>query len=336
MKGELFLVDDAALAASTTQEQLPAPGESRRGLIRRLRESLRSTRETLAGSGFRRTLAAGDWEGLEEALILADVGVSASVEIVEELRDAVRSERLGEEEWLERLAQILEEVARGGADAGDPVIDLRPKPTVVLMVGVNGTGKTTTLGKLAWQLRERFGLRVLLGAADTYRAAATEQLELWAQRAGCEIVTGESGSDPSAVAFEALTQARAGGHDVVLIDTAGRLHNQEPLMAELQKVHRVIARQLEGAPHETLLTIDASTGQNGLRQAEQFASTVAVDGIVLTKLDGSAKGGVAIAIARETGIPVKLIGIGEQLEDLRAFDAGDFARALLDLDEAGE
>jgi fused signal recognition particle receptor len=335
MKGELFLVDDAVLAASSTHDQLPAQGESRRGLIRRLRESLRSTRETIGG-GFRRTLAAGDWEGLEEALILADVGVATSVAVVEELRDAVRSERLGEEAWLERLAEILEEVARGGADAPDPVIDLRPKPTVVLMVGVNGTGKTTTLGKLAWQLRERFGLRVLLGAADTYRAAATEQLELWAQRAGCEIVTGESGSDPGAVAFEALTQARAGGHDVVLIDTAGRLHNQEPLMAELQKVHRVIARQLEGAPHETLLTIDASTGQNGLRQAEQFARTVAVDGIVLTKLDGSAKGGVAIAIARETGIPVKLIGIGEQIEDLRPFDAGDFARALLDLDEAGE
>jgi fused signal recognition particle receptor len=335
MHSELFLVDDAALAASSTQDQLPEQPESRRGLIRRLRESRRSTRETFGG-GFRRTLAAGDWEGLEEALILADVGVSASVEIVEELREAVRSERLGEEAWLERLAAILEEVARGGADAPDPVIDLRPKPTVVLMVGVNGTGKTTTLGKLAWQLRERFGLRVLMGAADTYRAAATEQLELWAQRAGCEIVTGESGSDPGAVAFEALTQARAGGHDVVLIDTAGRLHNQEPLMAELQKVHRVIARQLEGAPHETLLTIDATTGHNGLRQAEQFALSVAVDGIVLTKLDGSAKGGVAIAIARETGIPVKLIGIGEQLEDLRPFDAGDFARALLDLDEAGE
>jgi fused signal recognition particle receptor len=332
---DLFLVDAAAGAASSTQEQLDEP-ERRRGLIRRLRESLRSTRETLTGSGFRRTLAAGDWEGLEEALILADVGVATSVAVVEELRDAVRSERLGEEAWLERLAAILEEAARGGADAPDPVIDLRAKPTVVLMVGVNGTGKTTTLGKLAWQLRERFGLRVLLGAADTYRAAATAQLELWAQRAGCEIVTGESGSDPGAVAFEALTQARAGGHDVVLIDTAGRLHNQEPLMAELQKVHRVIARQLEGAPHETLLTIDASTGQNGLRQAEQFARVVAVDGIVLTKLDGSAKGGVAIAIARETGIPVKLIGIGEQLEDLRPFDAGEFARALLDLDEAGE
>ena len=184
---------------------------------------------------------------------------------------------------------MLAETARGGEEPSE--IDLRPLPTVVLIVGVNGTGKTTTLGKLAWQLRERFGLRVLLAAADTYRAAATEQLEGWARRAGCEIVTGEPRADPGSVAFEALAQARAGGFDVVLIDTAGRLHNQEPLMGELEKVRRVIARQLEGAPHETLLTIDATTGQNGLRQAELFARAAAVDGIVLTKLDGSAKGG---------------------------------------------
>jgi len=211
-------------------------------------------------------------------------------------------------------------------------IDLRPAPTVVLMVGVNGTGKTTTLGKLAWQLREHFGLSVLLAAGDTYRAAATEQLEEWARRAGCEIVTGEPGSDPGAVAFEALAAARAGGHDVVLVDTAGRLHNQEPLMGELEKVRRVIARQLDGAPHETLLAIDATTGRNGVRQAELFSRAVEVDGIVLTKLDGSAKGGVAIAIARELGIPVKLIGVGEQLEDLRPFDADEFARALIGLE----
>ena len=212
------------------------------------------------------------------------------------------------------------------------MIDLRASPAVVLMVGVNGTGKTTTLGKLAWQLREHFGLRVLLAAADTFRAAATEQLEEWARRAGAEIVTGEPRSDPGAVVFDALVRARAGGHDVVLIDTAGRLHNQEPLMGELEKVRRVIERQIEGAPHETLLTIDATTGQNGLRQAQLFARAVAVDGIVLTKLDGSAKGGVAIAIAHELGIPVKLIGVGEQLDDLRPFDADEFARALVGLE----
>ena len=206
---------------------------------------------------------------------------------------------------------------------------LRAKPAIILIVGVNGTGKTTTLGKLAWQLRERFGLRVLLGAADTFRAAASEQLEGWAERSGTDIVTGEPGSDPGAVAFETVARARAGGYDVALIDTAGRLHNQEPLMAELEKVRRVIARQIEGAPHETLLVIDATTGQNGLRQAELFSAAAAVDGIVLTKLDGSARGGVAIAIARELGLPVKLIGIGEDLEDLRPFDPADFARALV-------
>ena len=329
--GELLLVDDGAGGASSGAEEPGAEPAERRGLMRRLRASLRSTRETLSGSGFSRTLAAGDWEGLEEALIAADVGAATSVAVVEELREAVRSERLDSSAWGQRLAELLAAAARGGPDAAAAVIDLRARPSVVLMVGVNGTGKTTTLGKLAWVLREHFGLRVLLAAADTYRAAATEQLAVWAARAGCEIVTGEAGSDPGAVAFEALARAHSERFDVVLVDTAGRLHNQEPLMAELEKVRRVIARQLEGAPHETLLAIDASTGQNGLRQAELFARAVAVDGIVLTKLDGSAKGGVAIAIARELGIAVKLVGLGESLEDLRPFDAGDFAQALLEV-----
>jgi fused signal recognition particle receptor len=317
----------AAVAAELAADESPA---ARRGFARRLRESLRATRASL-GSGLPQKLADGDWEALEEALILADVGASTSVAVVEDLRRVARAERLVGEDLRERLAALLAFAARGGEGASEAVIDLRALPTVVLMVGVNGTGKTTTLGKLAWQLRRHFGLRVLLAAGDTYRAAATEQLEEWARRAGCEIVTGASGSDPGAVAFEALAAARAGGHDVVLIDTAGRLHNQEPLMGELEKVRRVIARQLDGAPHETLLTIDATTGQNGVRQAELFARSVAVDGSVLTKLDGSAKGGVAIAIARELGIPVKLIGVGEQLEDLRPFDPDEFAAALLEL-----
>jgi fused signal recognition particle receptor len=320
--------------------EAPAPDpeaaiEERGGFFRRLRESLRATREALGGelgASFARTLETQDWEALEEALITADVGAPATAAVVEELERIAREEHLAGEALRERLATLLAETARGGEEASDAQIDLRPLPTVVLIVGVNGTGKTTTLGKLAWQLREHFGLRVLLGAADTYRAAATEQLEGWARRAGCEIVTGEPRADPGSVAFEALARARAEGFDVLLIDTAGRLHNQEPLMGELEKVRRVIARQLEGAPHETLLTIDATTGQNGLRQAELFARAAAVDGIVLTKLDGSAKGGVAIAIARELGIPVKLIGVGEQLEDLRPFDPDDFARALVGLD----
>ncbi|HTR89732.1 MAG TPA: signaling recognition particle receptor family protein, partial [Solirubrobacteraceae bacterium] len=181
----------------------------------------------------------------------------------------------------------------------------------------------------AWHLREQFGRGVLLVAADTFRAAASEQLAGWAQRAGCEIVTGPEGSDPGAVAFEGIGRAIAQGIDVVIVDTAGRLHTQEDLMGELAKVRRVIARQLEGAPHETLLTIDATTGQNGLRQAHVFADAAGVTGVVLTKLDGTARGGIALAIARELELPVKLIGIGESLEDLRPFDARDFAQALV-------
>jgi len=328
---ELLVLRGAAPPGEEQQEQ-----EQRSGFVRRLRTSLRATREALGGqlaAGFAQTLAAGDWEALEEALIAADVGVATTAAVVEELSTAARRERLEADALPERLAALLARSARlGGDGAAEATIDLRALPTVVLMVGVNGTGKTTTLGKLAWQLREHFGLRVLLAAGDTYRAAATEQLAEWARRAGCEIVTAEAGSDPGAVAFEALAAARSGGHDVVLIDTAGRLHNQEPLMGELEKVRRVIARQLDGAPHETLLSIDATTGGNGVRQAELFARAVDVDGIVLTKLDGSAKGGVAIAIARELGIPVKLIGVGEQLDDLRPFDAEEFARALIGLD----
>jgi fused signal recognition particle receptor len=198
-----------------------------------------------------------------------------------------------------------------------------------MAVGVNGTGKTTTIGKLAWHLQRELGLTVLLGAADTFRAAAVEQLAGWAERAGCEIVRGPEGADPGSVAFEAVKQGRERGVDVVIVDTAGRLHTQDDLMAELTKVRRVIAKQLEGAPHETLLTVDSTTGQNGLRQAKLFSEAVPVDGIVLTKLDGTAKGGIALAIASELGIPVKLIGVGEALEDLRPFDADDFARALL-------
>jgi fused signal recognition particle receptor len=215
------------------------------------------------------------------------------------------------------------------ARVGDDHIDLRHNPTVIMAVGVNGTGKTTTIGKLAWHLQRELGLKVVLGAADTFRAAAVEQLQGWAERAGCDIVTGPEGSDPGSVAFDAVAKGREAGADVIIIDTAGRLHNQEHLMEELAKIRRVIAKQMPDAPHETLLTVDATTGQNGLRQAKLFSEIVRVDGIVLTKLDGTAKGGIALAIAGELGIPVKLIGIGETLDDLRPFDADDFAAALL-------
>ena len=204
---------------------------------------------------------------------------------------------------------------------------MRERPAVILVVGVNGTGKTTSIGKLAYRLNEA-GARVVVGAGDTFRAAAVEQLETWAGRADADFVGAQSGGDPAAVAYDAVSAAVSRNRDVVIIDTAGRLHTQDHLMEELAKVRRVISQRLPGAPHETLLTIDSTTGQNGLQQARLFTQTADVTGIVLTKLDGSAKGGIAIAIAHELGVPIKLIGIGEALEDLRPFDADDFARAL--------
>jgi fused signal recognition particle receptor len=306
-----------------------AGAPQRRGLLRRLRESMAKTRQAL-GSEIQATLFGvldeHTWERLEEALIMADVGAATTAAVVQTLEHEASDGTLeGGEQLSERLIDLLAETAR----VGDGRIDVRAQPTVIMAVGVNGTGKTTTIGKLAWHLRNELGCSVLLAAADTFRAAASEQLEGWAERAGCEIVTGAEGSDPGAVAFEAIAQARQAGVDVVIVDTAGRLHTQEDLMGELAKVRRVIARQLEGAPHETLLTIDATTGQNGLRQAKLFAQTADVSGIVLTKLDGTARGGIALAIARELALPVKLIGVGETVEDLRPFDAEDFARALI-------
>jgi fused signal recognition particle receptor len=325
---DLFITDGAGpAAAAAASEDEP---ERKRGFFRRLRTNLSKTREAL-GAEIQATLLEGDvdedtWERLEEALIMADVGATTTARVVGELEEEATGGAItGGEALGNRLAEMLAEIARTGEDR----IDLRHSPTVIMAVGVNGTGKTTTIGKLAWHLQQELGLKVVLGAADTFRAAAVEQLAGWAKRAGCEIVTGREGSDPGAVAFEAVKQAAASGADVVIIDTAGRLHTQDNLMAELAKVRRVIAKQIDDAPHETLLTVDATTGQNGLRQAKLFSEVVPVDGIVLTKLDGTAKGGIALAIAGELGIPVKLIGIGEALEDLRPFDADEYARALL-------
>jgi fused signal recognition particle receptor len=346
---DLFIVDDAdpqrslrgpsgepesEPAASTDDAGHPPLARSARAaqrgsVLRRLRESMAKTRQALS-SEIQATLFgvldAETWERLEEALIMADVGASTTASVVAILEAEVGAGEIdGGEALSERLIALLAETA----SVGDNRIDIRSRPTVIVAVGVNGTGKTTTIGKLAYHLRSELGRSVLLGAADTFRAAASEQLEGWAQRAGCEIVRGAEGSDPGAVAFETIAQARASGADVVIVDTAGRLHTQEDLMGELGKVRRVIARQLQGAPHETLLTLDATTGQNGLRQAKLFAEAAQVTGVVLTKLDGTARGGIALAIARELGLPVKLIGVGESVEDLRPFDAPDFARALI-------
>jgi fused signal recognition particle receptor len=324
---ELVLTDAPARDDGTAQGG--DVKERRRGLLRRLRENLSKTRQAL-GSEIQATLFSTvdehTWERLEEALIAADVGASTTASVVETLEtEATQGTLSGGSALSERLIELLASTAHSEGCH----IDIRAKPTAILAVGVNGTGKTTTVGKLAWHLRRELGVSVLLAAADTFRAAAVEQLEGWAGRAGCEIVTGPEGADPGSVAFEAIARARTEGTDVVIVDTAGRLHTQDDLMAELAKVRRVIARQLDGAPHETLLTIDATTGQNGLRQARLFAESAGVTGIVLTKLDGTARGGIALAIAAELGLPVKLIGVGEQLEDLRPFDADDFARALV-------
>jgi fused signal recognition particle receptor len=331
---DLFLTGDNGTApsdAAAAEERAGGSG-SRRGFFKRLRENMAKTREALATeiqATLFDTLDDETWERLEEALIMADVGARTTASVVGQLEQEATSGQVeGGPALQERLVELLAGIARTGTDT----IDVRAKengPTVIMAVGVNGTGKTTTIGKLAWHLRQELGKTVLLGAADTFRAAAVEQLTEWAKRADVDIVTGPEGSDPGAVAFDAIAKGRERGVDVVIIDTAGRLHNQDELMNELTKIRRVIGKQMPDAPHETLLTIDSTTGQNGVRQAKLFSEAVPVDGIVLTKLDGTAKGGIALAIAGELGIPVKLIGIGESLEDLRPFDADDFARALV-------
>jgi fused signal recognition particle receptor len=302
----------------------------RRGVFRRLRESLSKSRQALSeeiSASFFDRIDEETWERLEEALILADAGAPTTAAVVERLEHEVDSGAVPADGSAvrDRLIEILSEVA----STGRAPIDLSGEPAVLMMVGVNGTGKTTTIGKVAWHLSKEMGLSVILAAGDTYRAAAAEQLAEWADRAGAELIRGEEGADPGAVAFDAISAARARGADVVIVDTAGRLHTQGNLMDELAKVKRVIAKQIPEAPHETLISIDATTGQNGLRQAKVFSEAVALDGVVLTKLDGTAKGGIALAIASELEIPVKLIGVGETLEDLRPFDPGEYAAALL-------
>jgi fused signal recognition particle receptor len=299
----------------------PEPEADRAGLFSRLRDSLSKSRQALTAELASATFDPGDteaWERLEEALIRADVGVPATAELV--LRLEARPD------LTDLNAALAEEISRLLGDP--PTLNVRANPSVLLVVGVNGTGKTTTIGKLAERLRQH-GHSVVLGAADTFRAAAEEQLEIWADRANAEFVGAERGADPASVAYAAIVAATRDGRDVVIVDTAGRLHTQSNLMQELAKVRRVIEGKLEGAPHETLLVVDATTGQNGLQQARLFGEAVGVTGVALTKLDGSAKGGIAVAIAHELGLAVKLIGVGEKLEDLRPFDADDFARALV-------
>ena len=265
------------------------------------------------------------YDELEESLILADTGMDVTLELVEELRRRVRQQGI---KTMEDARSCMVEVIANALNAGDAALNLSTRPSVVLFIGVNGVGKTTTIGKIGHQLKEE-RKKVLFCAADTFRAAAAEQLTIWADRAGVDIIKQHEGADPAAVVFDAMSAAKARGTDVVLVDTAGRLHNKQNLMNELNKISRVIDRELPGSARETLLVLDATTGQNGLIQAKQFKEAAGITGIVLTKLDGTAKGGIAIAIAKELGVPVKYAGVGEGIDDLKPFDAVDFAQALI-------
>ncbi len=296
-----------------------------------LGDGLARTRQKLSDNvrrvlGGRTRIDEDTFEQLEEILITADVGVPATEKLLDRLRDRIREGGLDEgnsvhEVFVEEVVEILR-----GAEAGESTVDV-DGPRVVLLVGVNGTGKTTTLGKLAHHYRSR-GKTVLVAAADTFRAAAVEQVRIWADRAGADIVASESGADPAAVAFDAVAAAEARGTDIVLVDTAGRLQTKVNLMEELRKIARVVGKKIPGAPHEVLLVLDATTGQNAVQQARQFGKVTDITGLVLTKVDGTAKGGVVIAIAGELGVPVRFLGLGEGLEDLVVFEAEAFAAAL--------
>ena len=266
------------------------------------------------------------YDQLEESLILADLGAAVAADAVKKLREVVYDQSI---QNGEKVKQALRDILEEKLNVGDTALDLSTKPSVVLVIGVNGVGKTTSIGKLAYRLRKKDKKRVLLSAADTFRAAAADQLEIWAGRAGVEIVRSKEGADPGAVLFDSLAAAKARGTDVVLVDTAGRLHNKANLMAELAKLRKIIDRETPDAARETLLVLDATTGQNGLQQAKVFKEVAGLTGIILTKLDGTAKGGICIAIAQELGVPVKYVGLGEGIDDLQPFDAKEYLKDFI-------
>jgi fused signal recognition particle receptor len=314
-------------------EDLEEPGEVseavRRKRFQRLRERLKRTREALSGGldrvfRGRKVVDAALLEDLEELLITADLGVETSLYLIQALQEKLKRRELGEVERLKGALQA-EMVA---LLTGPAPRERSARPWVVLLVGVNGVGKTTTIAKLAYRDRRR-GLTPLLVAADTFRAAAVEQLEIWGERVGAAVVKQKTGADPAAVVFDGLAAATARGADTVYVDTAGRLHTKVNLMEELKKIHRTAAKKIPGAPHEVFLVLDATTGQNALSQARLFHEAVGLTGLILTKMDGTAKGGVALAVVHETGVPLRYIGVGEAMEDLRPFDAAAFVEAIL-------
>ena len=324
-------VEEALPEPSPVEEESPDPetlaeAQESTGWFGRLRSGMTRSREAFVGqlnaavAEFRDADDEEFWERVEEILISSDVGVPTTAKLVAELEQEALEKNITSGRELRAL--MIEHAAR--MLEGPVELDISHRPTVILMVGVNGTGKTTTIGKLSRFLPGT----TMFAAGDTFRAAAIEQLQRWGERTGTPVIARERGADAAAVAHDAVQEARREGTDVLLIDTAGRLHTKVNLMAELDKVQRVISRQMPGAPHEVLMTVDATTGQNGLRQAKMFKEVAGLTGIILTKLDGTAKGGIALAIANEIGVPIKLISVGEKVEDLHPFDAREFAEAL--------
>lgn len=297
--------------------------------IAKTRDSLNSRLDTIFEG--RKQIDEELLDQLEELLISTDIGVRTTMLVLEEVRKGVSRQEINDASALKAAMKgVLLDILRSSTDHGvaaETEVDAAIKPYVLMVVGVNGVGKTTTIGKLSQRIKDE-GNDVLICAADTFRAAASDQLEIWAGRAGVPIVQQKQGTDPAAVLFDALQSAKSRNSDVLIVDTAGRLHNKSNLMAELEKMKRVAGREVEGAPHETLLVIDAVTGQNGLEQARQFTKVADVTGIVLTKLDGTAKGGIAVAISKELGLPIRYVGIGEQVDDLMVFDAESYVNSL--------
>lgn len=301
------------------------------GLFDRLKSGLKKTSASIAekvNNVFSVFVAVDEelFENLEEALIMADLGMETSVALIDELRTRVKRKHIKDGNEVKKE---LQSVISDALCELDSEMKLDSKPAVVLVIGVNGVGKTTSIGKMATHYKSQ-GKKVLLAAADTFRAAAIDQLDIWAQRSGCDIIKHQEGSDPAAVVFDACKAAKARGVDVLIVDTAGRLHNKKNLMAELEKINRVVSRELPESSRENLLVLDATTGQNAVSQAKLFGEVSDITGIVLTKLDGTAKGGIVISIAKEQNIPVKFIGVGERLDDLQVFDPASFARALFE------
>lgn len=301
------------------------------GFFDKLKNGLTKTRESIAkqvNNVFSVFVKVDDelFENLEEALIMADIGVETSTYIIEKLRDNVKHKHITDGSLVkEELKSIISEIL----SALDTTVNTSTTPSVILVIGVNGVGKTTSIGKIASHYKS-MGKKVLLAAADTFRAAAIDQLDIWAQRSGCDIIKHQENSDPAAVVFDACTAAKARGADILICDTAGRLHNKKNLMAELAKINRVIERELPDSARETLLVLDATTGQNAVSQAKLFSEAADITGIILTKLDGTAKGGIVISIAKEQNVPVKFVGVGEGIDDLQEFNSDDFAKAIFE------